>query len=84
MMADYVPDRRCLILYLKDIFEEHVGIPLNAKDISTILELKCGLSIKRGTLYKYIEALRDYGMIIDLEQGRGARYTFVGPLVGGQ
>lgn len=70
-------NKRCLILYLMEYFEDNKGKKVTLKDISAYLDL-LGISIARKALYKEIDALRDYGMIIDGERGRNAAYIFVG------
>lgn len=70
-------NRRCLILYLMEYFEDNKGEKVTPKDISAHLD-SLGISIERKALYQEIDALRDYGMIIDGERGRNAAYIFVG------
>lgn len=70
-------NRRCLILYLMEYFEDNKGEKVTLKDISAYLDL-LGISIARKALYQEIDALRDYGMIIDGFRGRNAAYIFVG------
>ena len=70
-------NKRGLILYLKDYFENHKRKPVTLKQISRYLK-RLGISIARKALYQEIDALCDYGMIINGERGRNAAYIFVG------
>lgn len=70
-------NKRCLILYLIEYFEDNKGEKVTLKDISAHLDL-LGISVGRKALYQEIDALRDYGMIIDGFMGRNAAYIFVG------
>ena len=70
-------NRRCLILYLMEYFEDNKGEKVMLKDISAHLD-SLGISVARKALYQEIDALRDYGMIIDGFMGRNAAYIFVG------
>ena len=70
-------NRRCLILYLMEYFEGNKDKKVTLKDISAYLDL-LGISVARKALYQAIDALPDYGMIIDGERGRNAAYIFVG------
>lgn len=70
-------NRRCLILYLMEYFEDNKGEKVTLKEITMYLD-SLGISIARKALYQEIDALRDYGMIIDGFRGRNAAYIFVG------
>ena len=70
-------NRRCLILYLMEYFEDNKGEKVTLKEITMYLD-SLGISVARKALYQEIDALRDYGMIIDCERGRNAAYIFVG------
>ena len=70
-------NKRCLILYLIEYFEDNKGEKVTLKDISAHLD-SLGISVGRKALYQEIDALRDYGMIIDGFMGRNAAYIFVG------
>ena len=69
--------RRLAIVYLKEYFEANKHLPVTANNLLDYLSFK-DVFIERKTLIESINALKLYGMDIQVEKGRKASYFYQG------
>ena len=69
--------RRLAIVYVKEYFEASKHLPVTTNDLLDYLSFK-GVFIERKTLNESINALKLYGMDIQVEKGRKASYFYQG------
>ena len=69
--------RRLAIVYVKEYFEASKHLPVTTNDLLDYLSFK-GVFIERKTLIESINALKLYGMDIQVEKGRKASYFYQG------
>ena len=69
--------RRLIPLYLKEYFETHKHLPVTREELLSYLYC-LDIPIGRKTLIYHIEALKLYGMDIQVEKGKHGAYFFQG------
>ena len=69
--------RRLAIVYVKEYFEANKHLPVTTNNLLDYLSFK-GVFIEHKTLIESINALKLYGMDIQVEKGRKASYFYQG------